>query len=64
VAEREELPNFEPGSDVLAKVTVLAEGTQGHLTGVAIERFGLQARAPGWALGVKEVWQVPKRSTG
>ena len=29
----EELPNFEPGSDVLARVTVLAEGTQGHLTG-------------------------------
>ena len=33
----EELANFEPGSDVLARVTVLAEGTQGHLTGVALE---------------------------
>src|SRR4029079_3711273 len=31
-----ELPNFEPGSDVVAKATVLAEGTQGHLTGAAI----------------------------
>src|SRR5439155_952953 len=30
------LPNFEPGSDVVARVTVLAEGTQGHLTGAAI----------------------------
>ena len=57
----EELPNFEPGSDVLAKVTVLAEGTQGHLTGAAIERFGLQGASPQvWALGVKEVWQVAK----
>jgi len=57
----EELPNFEPGSDVLAKVTVLAEGTQGHLTGVALERFALQGPNPQvWALGVKEVWQVPK----
>ena len=28
----EPLANFEPGVDVTAKVTVLAEGTQGHLT--------------------------------
>src|SRR3954470_9640529 len=28
-----ELSNFEPGSDLIAKATVLAEGTQGHLTG-------------------------------
>jgi electron-transferring-flavoprotein dehydrogenase len=57
----EELPNFEPGSDVLARVTVLAEGTQGHLTGAAIERFALQGANPQvWALGVKEVWRVAK----
>ena len=57
----EELPNFEPGSDVLARVTVLAEGTQGHLTGVAIERFGLAGANPQvWALGVKEIWKVAK----
>jgi electron-transferring-flavoprotein dehydrogenase len=55
----EQLSNFEPGSDVLARVTVLAEGTQGHLTGAAIERFGLQGASPQvWALGVKEVWKV------
>ncbi len=55
----EQLSNFEPGSDVLARVTVLAEGTQGHLTGGAIERFGLQGASPQvWALGVKEVWKV------
>src|SRR5262245_13262099 len=28
----EQLGNFEPGSDIVAKVTVLCEGTQGHLT--------------------------------
>src|SRR6266540_1098125 len=57
----EQLGNFEPGSDVLARVTVLAEGTQGHLTGAAIDRFGLQGANPQvWALGVKEVWRVPK----
>jgi electron-transferring-flavoprotein dehydrogenase len=55
----EPLANFEPGSDVLARVTVLAEGTQGHLTGAAIERFGLEGENPQvWALGVKEVWKV------
>jgi electron-transferring-flavoprotein dehydrogenase len=57
----EELGNFEPGSDVHARVTVLAEGTQGHLTGVALERFGLGGENPQvWALGVKEVWRVQK----
>jgi electron-transferring-flavoprotein dehydrogenase len=57
----EPLPNFEPGSDVTAKVTVLSEGTQGHLTGVAIDRFGLAGENPQvWALGVKEVWRVEK----
>jgi electron-transferring-flavoprotein dehydrogenase len=57
----EPLPNFEPGSDVTAKVTVLSEGTQGHLTGIAIDRFGLASENPQvWALGVKEVWRVKK----
>ena len=57
----EPLANFEPGSDVLARITVLAEGTQGHLTGAAIERFGLEGQSPQvWALGVKEVWRVPR----
>jgi len=57
----EELPNFEPGSDVVARITVLAEGTQGHLTGAAVERFGLEGENPQvWALGVKEVWRVAR----
>jgi electron-transferring-flavoprotein dehydrogenase len=57
----EPLGNFEPGSDVTAKVTVLSEGTQGHLTGIAIDRFGLAGENPQvWALGVKEVWRVQK----
>jgi electron-transferring-flavoprotein dehydrogenase len=57
----EPLPNFEPGSDLVARVTVLAEGTQGHLTGAAIERFGLAGDNPQvWALGVKEIWRVAK----
>jgi electron-transferring-flavoprotein dehydrogenase len=57
----EELANFEPGSDVVARVTVLCEGTQGHLTSAAIDQFGLAGESPQvWALGVKEVWKVPQ----
>ena len=43
--EGEELGNFEPGSDVVAKATVLAEGTIGHLTYAALDYFDL-ATAP------------------
>ncbi len=57
----EPLPTFEPGSDVTAGVTVLAEGTQGLLTSAALDHFGLAGPNPQiWALGVKEVWRVPK----
>jgi electron-transferring-flavoprotein dehydrogenase len=56
------LGNFEPGTDVVAKTTVLAEGCWGHLTGAAIKEFELaKDREPQvWELGVKEVWKVPK----
>ena len=51
--------NFEPGSDVMAKATVLAEGCWGHLTGAAMKALDLAAKDPQvWALGVKEVWEV------
>jgi electron-transferring-flavoprotein dehydrogenase len=51
--------NFEPGSDVVARATVLAEGCWGHLTGAALKGLGLSAKDPQvWALGVKEVWEV------
>ncbi|MEP6811706.1 MAG: electron-transfer flavoprotein:ubiquinone oxidoreductase [Actinomycetota bacterium] len=59
--EGQPMGNNEPGADLIAKVTVLAEGTQGHLTGVAIDHFGLRGNEPQvWELGVKEVWRVPK----
>ncbi len=60
--EGEELGNFEPGSDIKAQATVLAEGCWGHLTGAAIREFDLaKNREPQvWELGVKEVWKVPQ----
>src|ERR687897_526862 len=57
----QELSNFEPGSDLIAKATVLAEGTAGHLTGAAIRHFDIGSEDPQqWELGVKEVWEVQK----
>ncbi|HEY8639820.1 MAG TPA: electron-transfer flavoprotein:ubiquinone oxidoreductase [Solirubrobacterales bacterium] len=57
----EKLSNFEPGSDVVAKATVLAEGTIGHLTYAALDYFDLHGADPQcWELGVKEVWEVEK----
>jgi electron-transferring-flavoprotein dehydrogenase len=58
----EPLGNFEPGTDIKAQATVLAEGCWGHLTGAAIKEFDLaEGREPQvWELGVKEVWKVPK----
>jgi electron-transferring-flavoprotein dehydrogenase len=58
----EPLSNFEPGTDIKARVTVLGEGSWGHLTGAAIKEFDLgKDREPQvWELGVKEVWKVPK----
>ncbi|HLM25755.1 MAG TPA: electron-transfer flavoprotein:ubiquinone oxidoreductase [Thermoleophilaceae bacterium] len=60
--EGEELGNFEPGADIKARATVLAEGCWGHLTGPAIREFDLgEDREPQtWELGVKEVWKVPE----
>ena len=57
----QELSNFEPGSDLIGRATVLAEGTQGHLAGAAIGHFDMASdEPPQWELGVKEVWDVEK----
>jgi electron-transferring-flavoprotein dehydrogenase len=53
--------NFEPGYDLQAKITILAEGTRGSLTKQLISRFNLdQDRNPQtYGVGVKELWEVP-----
>ena len=57
----EELGTFEPGIEVHARTTVLAEGTPGHLTQVVRRHFELDMDSiQTWELGVKEVWEVPK----
>ncbi len=53
--------NFEPGYDLKAKVTILAEGTRGSLTKELITKFDLaKGRNPQtYGVGVKELWEVP-----
>src|SRR6267378_3349792 len=53
--------NFEPGYDLKAKVTILAEGPRGSLTKQLIEKFDLMKdRNPQtYGVGVKELWEVP-----
>ena len=51
---------FEPGVDIRARVTVLADGVRGNLTKTLIGRFDLGAgRSPqSYAIGIKELWDV------
>jgi electron-transferring-flavoprotein dehydrogenase len=57
----EELATFEPGAELTAQATVLADGVQGMLSAAAIEHFGLAPDNPQiYALGVKEVWRVQR----
>src|SRR5437764_2218971 len=54
-------PIYEPGVDLLAKVTVLGEGVRGSLTKKLTQRLGLdEGREPQvYSLGVKELWELP-----
>ncbi len=53
--------NFEPGIDLLAKVTVLGEGPRGSLTKQLSQRLNLNdGREPQiYSLGIKELWELP-----
>jgi len=54
-------PNYEPGVDLRAKVTVLGEGPRGSLTKKLIERLGLdEGKEPQvYSIGVKDLWELP-----
>ena len=57
---RKEKSNFQPGMEIRARLTVLAEGTRGSLTKQLIAKKGLQeGRNPQvWGVGIKEIWEV------
>ena len=54
-------PTFEPGVDILAKVTIFCDGVRGNLTKELMRRLQLGAGAQPelFALGLKELWEVP-----
>jgi electron-transferring-flavoprotein dehydrogenase len=57
----ERKPNFEPGVDIRAKVTVFCDGVRGNLTKQLLARLPLMdGREPEqFAIGIKELWEVP-----
>ena len=57
----EKRDTFEPGVDIHAKVTILADGVRGNLTKQLIRRSRMTVgRQPQlFALGIKELWDVP-----
>jgi electron-transferring-flavoprotein dehydrogenase len=54
-------PNFTPGVEIHAGLTVLAEGARGSVSKTLITRYALeQGHCPQtFALGYKELWQLP-----
>jgi electron-transferring-flavoprotein dehydrogenase len=54
--------NFEPGADVLAKVTIFADGVRGNMTKELLLMLQLadEANTPQFAIGIKEIWEVPQ----
>jgi electron-transferring-flavoprotein dehydrogenase len=53
-------PGHQPGADLAATMTLLAEGCRGSLSRQAIEKFDLDrdAQAQTYGLGFKEIWRV------
>jgi len=53
-------PNFEPGTDIQAALTVLGEGARGSLTKLLIANHKLDADSNHqiYSTGVKELWKV------
>ena len=54
-------PNYAPGAQILSPITALAEGCRGSISKQLIARYQLDAdrSPPTFALGFKELWQLP-----
>ncbi|MGH8427834.1 MAG: 4Fe-4S dicluster domain-containing protein [Gammaproteobacteria bacterium] len=54
-------PNFAPGVDIHAGVTVLAEGCRGSVTKLLIKEFKLDTDCSPqtYGIGLKELWRLP-----
>jgi electron-transferring-flavoprotein dehydrogenase len=58
--------NFEPGYDLHAKITILAEGSRGNCAKQLIGQLRLEDphHAQTYGLGVKELWELPSGRIG
>jgi electron-transferring-flavoprotein dehydrogenase len=55
------LPNYMAPNDLVARVTVLADGTRGNLSQAWLEWQGVTSENPQiFALGVKEIWETKR----
>ena len=56
--------NYQPGIELRAKQTLLAEGCRGSLTKKLFDRFQLRENADPqtFGIGLKELWEVPPES--
>jgi electron-transferring-flavoprotein dehydrogenase len=56
------LENFQPGTEIEAKITIFAEGTRGSLVKTVIDKFDLQKdkNTQVYSLGCKEIWGIPQ----
>ena len=56
--------NYQPGIELRAKQTLLAEGCRGSLTKKLFDRFQLRQNADPqtFGIGLKELWEVPPES--
>lgn len=54
-------PNFAPGVEIHAKLTVICEGSRGSIAKQLIAKYNLREGhdAPAFSLGYKELWQLP-----
>ncbi|MCL2297754.1 MAG: electron transfer flavoprotein-ubiquinone oxidoreductase [Proteobacteria bacterium] len=53
--------NYQPGVEIRARYTLLAEGCRGHLSRLVEERFHLRddATPQKYGLGFRELWRIP-----
>ncbi|MCB9942850.1 MAG: electron transfer flavoprotein-ubiquinone oxidoreductase [Geminicoccaceae bacterium] len=56
----EQGPNYQPGMELRARVTLFAEGCRGSLTRTLFEKFDLRrnAQPQTYGIGIKELWEV------
>jgi electron-transferring-flavoprotein dehydrogenase len=57
----EQKPTFEPGVDIVAKVTIFCDGVRGNLTKELLRRLelGRDRKPQQFAVGLKELWEIP-----